>query len=174
MPQPVCPTCFSGFVKRSRRRNAIERFLSLVSIYPYRCQLCQHRFSRHQKGLKYQRIDEDRREYERLPVHLAATFAIGKVRGQGEVLDISMAGCSLRTETLLNVGDTIYFTLLRPGQVAAISVEVAILRGLFPSGARLEFLRFDGDEREKLQRFMRELIAEHSSGKPQGTEPLQG
>jgi len=39
-----CPNCRSKHLRRSHRRNLLERFLSFVSIYPFRCDSCGLRF----------------------------------------------------------------------------------------------------------------------------------
>lgn len=163
MEQPLCPKCLVGFVRRSRRKGPVERLISLFSIYPFRCQLCQCRFRLRQKGNKYQRVDEDRREYERLPVKLAATFLTRGMRGQGTIMDISMAGCSLCTEEALEPGNILYIELQAPGQVDPVLIDVSIVRGTGSSHASVEFLRFEGDARERLQRFIRGLISDVSS-----------
>jgi hypothetical protein len=38
-----CPKCRSTSIRRSRRRR-VDRFLSLVYVYPYRCEGCHQRF----------------------------------------------------------------------------------------------------------------------------------
>lgn len=163
--QLVCPKCHSDFVNRSRRVGLIDHLISSFSIYPFRCQLCRYRFYRFQKGITYKKIYEDRREYERLPVNLTTTFTIGTVRGQGMVMDISMAGCSLDTETRLGIGDILHIQLQLPDQTNAVDVEAAIVRSIYSNHASLEFLRFKSGDRERLQHFIRELISSGPSGK---------
>jgi hypothetical protein len=160
--QPICPKCHSDFVKRSRRAGLIDHVISSFSIYPFRCQLCSYRFHRFQKGVTYKRIYEDRRDYERLPVNLTATFTIGAVRGHGLVTDISMAGCSLDTETRLGIGDILHMQLQLPNQTNAVDVEAAILRSIYYNRASLEFLRFKSGDKERLQDFIREVISSGS------------
>jgi predicted RNA-binding Zn-ribbon protein involved in translation (DUF1610 family) len=48
-----CPKCGSLKVVRSQRVNLLERVISLVNIYPYRCQqhICKHRFQYWGKNL---------------------------------------------------------------------------------------------------------------------------
>jgi hypothetical protein len=41
----LCPRCASSAVQRSHRRG-IERLLSLLAVYPFRCQACHSRFWR--------------------------------------------------------------------------------------------------------------------------------
>ena len=81
-----------------------ERLISLFYVYPFRCQLCSHRFKVIQWGVTYTRIEEDRREYERLPANFPVAFSAGAMNGQGGVLDISMGGCMFHTEARLSGG----------------------------------------------------------------------
>ena len=91
----TCPNCSKHYVRRVRREGLFERLLSLGYIYPFRCQLCRTRFRARQPGVRYTRVDEDRREYERIPVRFPVTLAIGHASVRATALDISMAGCSL-------------------------------------------------------------------------------
>lgn len=61
-----CPKCSRDFVRRSSRVGWIEKFLSLFYVYPFKCQLCGLRFRFLQRGVRYTRVVEDRRLYDRL------------------------------------------------------------------------------------------------------------
>jgi hypothetical protein len=39
-----CPACTSARIWRSRRRDVLERMLSAIGCWPYRCQACGYRF----------------------------------------------------------------------------------------------------------------------------------
>ena len=41
----VCPACGSKLIRRSMRRTFKDRFMSLLGKWPYRCQMCNMRFS---------------------------------------------------------------------------------------------------------------------------------
>src|SRR5438093_5834922 len=47
---PQCPRCTSTAVRRSHRKG-IERLLSLLGIYPFRCENCSYRFKRLAGGI---------------------------------------------------------------------------------------------------------------------------
>ena len=44
-PGLVCPGCGSKLLRRSMRRTFKDRLLSLLGRWPYRCQMCHHRFN---------------------------------------------------------------------------------------------------------------------------------
>ncbi|GLH73098.1 hypothetical protein GETHLI_16000 [Geothrix limicola] len=158
-PAPLtCPACHSDYVRRSRRTGLLDRLFSSFAVYPFRCQLCRHRFHRLQKGVTYTRIDEDRREYERLPIDLAVTLSLGTRQGQGTLTDLSMAGCSLGTEIRFEPGDILRLQVQLPDQAEVVDVQEAVLRGLHANQAKLEFLRFKTGDEARLQQFIRERI----------------
>ena len=39
-----CPICAKQSIRRSHRRTVWDYLLSLVRLYPFRCEFCQHRF----------------------------------------------------------------------------------------------------------------------------------
>jgi hypothetical protein len=74
MADPRCPNCSREYVARVARVGFTEKhLLSFFYIYPFKRQLCGYRFSALRWGVRYLRMEEDRREYERLrvvfPVH---------------------------------------------------------------------------------------------------------
>jgi len=48
-----CPRCGSPDVRRTRRVGLIERLLSLVYVYPFRCARCLHRYRAMRWGRRY-------------------------------------------------------------------------------------------------------------------------
>ena len=135
-----------------------ERLVSLFYVYPFRCQLCGHRFKFLQWGIKYKRIEEDRREYERMAASFPVTFDAGAVQGRGLAVDISMAGCTFHTEAELVEGNILRMRLELPEETSPVSVEAVIIRTLRTGRVGVEFIRVENGERERLQRFIRGLL----------------
>ena len=54
-----CPKCGGTLARRSHRSGLAEEMLSVVYVYPFRCQLCAHRFLALQWGARYHRIAQD-------------------------------------------------------------------------------------------------------------------
>jgi hypothetical protein len=158
MPRPLCPRCSKDYVMRVTRVGLGERLVSLFYVYPYRCQLCGHRFKFLQWGIKYKRIEEDRREYERMAASFPITFDAGTVQGRGLAVDISMAGCTFHTEVELVEGNILRMRLELPEETSPLTVEAVIIRTLRSGRVGVEFLQFENGERERLQRFIRALL----------------
>ena len=158
MPRPLCPRCSKEYVRRVSRVGPGERLISLFYVYPFRCQLCGHRFKLLQWGVKYRRIEEDRREYERMPASFPITFDDGAGQGRGLAVDISMAGCTFHTEAALVEGNVLRMRLELPEETSPVSVEAVIIRSFGSGRVGVEFLRVENGERERLQRFIRGLL----------------
>ena len=50
---PRCPACHADAVRRSGRQGVLERLLSVVYIYPFRCTRCGQRVRAMQWGARY-------------------------------------------------------------------------------------------------------------------------
>jgi PilZ domain-containing protein len=153
-----CPNCARDFVRRVAKSGLPEILLSLSYIYPFKCQLCGHRFRAFRRGVRYFRIEEDRREYDRMEVKFPVVFSGEKVSGDGVLLNISMAGCSFATAVELGIGMIVKMELLIAGGLAPVTVDAAVVRNVYQGSAGVEFLRWQASERERLQLFVRGLL----------------
>ena len=158
-----CPRCGKSFARRSHRQGLKERLLSLVSLYPFRCQVCANRFRAFQFRARYVKRTVDRRQYVRLATRIPTTFAEdikpGEQRvGEGVVTDISLGGCYLQTFVQLSQGTLVSLELQTEQHTPAIAVEAAIVRIVRPTGVGLEFLRLSEPEHERFSQFIRQLL----------------
>jgi hypothetical protein len=135
-----------------------EILLSLFYVYPFKCQLCGHRFRSLQRGVRYVRVEEDRREYDRMEINFPVTFGGEKVSGEGMLLNISMDGCTFTTTADLGIGMMVKLALQISGSVPPVMVDAALVRNAHPGSAGVEFLRWQETERERLQHFIRGLL----------------
>ena len=157
MALPKCPACHEDYVRRVRREGLIERLLSLFYVYPFRCQLCSERFRARQPGVRYVRIDEDRRAYDRIPVSYAAILSVDREHSEGVVKDISLGGCSVDTRTPLAPGTILQLGLQLPGRKDGITIDAAVVRTSRLGSVGLEFIRFNHDQRHRLKDLVRSL-----------------
>ena len=166
-----CPRCGKSFVRRSHRQGVIERLVSLVYVYPFRCQVCAYRFKLFQFGVRYAKHLIDRRQYERLPTHVPVMFAESVTpgeerRGKGVVTDIALGGCHLQTVVQLSEGTLLSLELQTAENAPAIAVEAAIVRSVRPTSVGLEFLRLNGSAQERLSQFVYQLLTEQRAAEP--------
>ncbi len=157
MNLPKCPLCNEDYTRRVRREGLVEHLISKFYIYPFRCQLCGERFRARQRGVRYVRVDEDRREYERVAVAYDATLAAEREQYQGVVTNISLGGCAAYTDAPLFPGAILQLGLKPPGYAHAITIDAALVRTSRPNNVGMEFIRFKDDERIRLKELVRSL-----------------
>lgn len=158
-----CPRCGKSFARRSHRQGLKERLLSLVYLYPFRCQVCANRFRVFQFRSRYVKRTVDRRQYARLSTRIPTTFAEdikpGEQRvGEGVVTDISLSGCYMQTVVQLSQGTVVSLELQTEQHTPAIAVAAAIVRIVRSTGVGLEFLWMSEPEQERFSQFIRQLL----------------
>jgi len=158
MSQLKCPNCSREFVRRVARIGLKERLAGWLYIYPFKCQICGFRFRFLQWGVRYQRIEEDHREYDRMSMNFPVNFRGDQVEGEGNVLNISMGGCSFNTATQLKVGAIMRLELKMSTEAGPVVVEAAVVRHWYNQIAGVEFIQWRQGERERLQLFVRGLL----------------
>jgi PilZ domain len=156
-----CPKCGKDFVRRTLRKGAHEYLLSAVYVYPYRCQLCAHRFLRMELGKRYNESTVDKRQYERVAATFPVTFVGDKASGAGTITRLSLGGCALESHLKLMEGMMFNLRLQPPDINPAINVETAIVRSVRPPVIGLEFLRSNPTEQFRLIQFVAALLTAH-------------
>ena len=150
-----CPNCARDFVRRIARSGLAEMLLSYAYIYPFKCQLCGERFRSLQWGVRYVRVDEDRREYDRMEMRFPLTFSGQEITGEGELLSVSMGGCSFHTAADLLSGMIVRLGLQISSDVRPVIVDAAVVRNVRSGSVGVEFIQWRHSERQCLQLFIR-------------------
>lgn len=158
-----CPNCSKEYVARVARVGFAEDLLSLFYIYPFKCQLCGYRFCALRWGVRYLRMEEDRREYERLPTAFPLVFSAEDFGGGGVACDVSMSGCTFRAETRQpKEGNVLNMRLQISKDFDSIGVE-AVVRNVRQDHVGVEFLCFEQADKERLQHYVRDLLARRAA-----------
>lgn len=155
---PNCPNCTRDYVNRVRRRGLVERALSLFYVYPFRCQLCSRRFLARQPGVRYKRILEDQRQYQRIPVDFPVRIIAEEKTIEGKTLELSIGGGTFESSAAFAPGNIVQLELQAADDQPAIRVEAALIRTIRSNRLGLEFLRFQPAERRRLQTFIHSLL----------------
>lgn len=158
MPQLKCPNCSREFVRRVARDGLRERVAGWLYIYPFKCQICGFRFRFLQWGVRYVRVDEDHRDYDRMAMDFPVVFRGDEFEGDGNVLNIAMGGCSFTTASKLPRGAIMRLELKVSNDAAPVIVDAAIVRHWHNQIAGVEFIQWRQNERERLQLFVRGLL----------------
>lgn len=144
-----CPQCGKDGVLRSRCRSAREYLAGLLFVSPFRCQFCSHRFLASRFRRQYPKHVIDRREHWRIPVRLFLSFSGGRVRGEGTVMDISMGGCIIKSDTQVHVDDIFYLQIAIDEREPPLELA-AMVRSVSSRGIAFKFLRKAQEDRRLL------------------------
>jgi hypothetical protein len=154
----TCPNCERTFARRSHRRGLWEFLCSFLLIYPYRCQLCAHRFLATPK-LSGQ---TPHREFERLHVHFPVSFQSAyldrAVSGEGTLATLSIRGCSLTAQQPLSRGTLLRLSIRYAEREIPVEIDVAVVRSSTSRQLGVEFLAMQPQEEERLRRLLEHLL----------------
>ena len=155
--EPHCPRCSQDIVQRVRRQGLLDHLLSIAYIYPFRCQVCFHRFRTFQWGVRYVKQALEKRQQDRIVTRFQITFAGNGIDGSGMVTLVSLGGCAIETDAKLSSGQILQLQLKTSDRDPAVAVDAAVVRGVRSPVVGLQFLRFRTEERERLSQFVRSL-----------------
>jgi len=111
----------------------------------------------------------ERREHLRIPVKLCLSFSGGKVRGEGTVMDLSLGGCVIRSETRVHVDDIFYLEIILVENEPPVEVA-AMVRSVSTRGIAFKFLR-KAQENKRLLTFIHSRAGSTSSVLSKAVEP---
>ncbi len=148
-----CPECEKESVHRVPSFSLGEQLRHLfLFVSPFRCQVCGHRFTAFRLGRKYPPVTE-RRTHARIPVRLSLAFSGGRIKGEGEVINVSLGGCLIETDTPVKVDDIFHLKLFVKEDEEPIEVA-AMVRSAGSRRIGLKFLRSAREDR-RLVAFLR-------------------
>ena len=154
-----CPQCRHEQVLRARPLSASERVAALFLLSPFSCPQCSCRFLASRIGLDRPCHPIDRREHLRIPVRLYLSFSGGKIRGEGTVLDLSMGGCIIKSDTQVRVDDIFYLEISTGPHDPPLEVA-AMVRSVSQRGIAFKFLR-SAQDNKRLLSFIQAQTADH-------------
>ena len=133
-------------------------------MYPFRCQLCRHRFKARQWGVRYSEAWEDKRQYERVAAQFPVSFSVDQMHGVGMATTISVERCTLETDAKLPKGKVVQLELQTTDRKSLVRVQAAEVRAVYPTRLHLKFLRLGPEEENRLSQLICRLV---------GLEPTQ-
>lgn len=148
-----CPECGNGPVLRCSPDSVAERLWTLLCISPFQCHLCSRRFRAFRLGKSYHSQQEDRRAHRRIPVRFSMAFSGGRIQGQGMVINLSVGGCLVESNTVVQVNEICYLRLYPDQQGPPVEVA-AMVRSFGARRIGFKFLR-SAREDKRLLEFLR-------------------
>ncbi|MDF0642738.1 MAG: PilZ domain-containing protein [Nitrospira sp.] len=106
----------------------------------------------------------ERRQHLRIPVRLYLSFSGGKVRGEGTVMDLSVGGCIIKSNTQVHVDDIFYLEITTDQDEPPLEVA-AMVRSVSQRGVAFKFLRA-AQENKRLLAFVQSRAMEHHDRLP--------
>jgi PilZ domain len=168
--QVTCPRCHKDGAVQARPQTPRELVAALIWIVPFQCQDCHHRFLARRVSMAGFSHPIERREHLRIPVRLCLSFSGGKVRGEGTVLDLSLGGCIIESETHVRVDDIFYLEIALADDKVPIEVA-AMVRSVSARGIAFKFLR-KAQENKRLLTFIHSHSGSTSNVLSKAVEPI--
>ncbi len=173
-----CTKCKSWCVRRVFIRGSHEMLLALLTIFPFRCQLCRHRFLAFAGRI----TAGPRREYQRVsaryPVTIKGTDSSGQTNGKekgktGVLVDLSIQGCGIACKMPLKVEEKVCLSIKLTEYDFPLEVDQAIVRTQENERVGLEFVKVSPDHEERLRRIIERQLTDAVPGKiPLGRVPV--
>ena len=154
-----CSNCGSSFVRLTYEEGRVERLLSRVNVFPFRCQLCTNRFFRtFDAGGRHSTQAFDRRQYTRLTASIEAqVLDRNQPSVTNRITDISMDGCTLQT-TGFPKGAFIELVLKPTVEEERIHVETAMVCSVRPLSIGVRFLEIPPEHYRRLAQVVLGLL----------------
>jgi c-di-GMP-binding flagellar brake protein YcgR len=118
-------------------------------------------------------VEEDQREYERLPATFPLSFTGNDIAGGGMAYEVSMSGCSFHPTNAPKQGDVLRMALRLSRDFPPVEVE-AVVRHIGQDRVGVEFLRFELVQKARLQNYIRELLKHRAEGAEAGVQIANG
>lgn len=166
MKELHCPICGTSFVRVTYQEGGVERLLSRVNVFPFRCQLCTNRFRAFYSGARHDTRAFDRRQYTRLPASIEAQVLDRDQPAMiKRITDISMDGCTLQT-TGFPEGAFIELVLKPTVEDEKIRIETAMVCSVRPLSMGIRFLEIPPEHYRRLAQVILGLLV------GQGLDPM--
>ncbi|OQW33044.1 MAG: hypothetical protein A4E19_06785 [Nitrospira sp. SG-bin1] len=167
--QVACPRCHKDAALQTQPQTPRELIAALIWMAPFQCQHCCHRFLARRVSTTGSPHPIERREHLRIPVRLCLSFSGGKVRGEGTVLDLSLGGCIIKSETHVRVDDIFYLEIVIAEDETPVEVA-AMVRTVGARGIAFKFLR-KAQENKRLLAFIQSHSGSTSNVLSKAVEP---
>ena len=168
--QVACPRCHKHGALQAWPQTPRELVAALIWIVPFQCRHCRHRFLARRVSAVRSSHPIERREHLRIPVRLCLSFSGGKVRGEGTVLDLSLGGCIIKSQTHVRVDDIFYLEIVIAEDEAPVEVA-AMVRSVSARGIAFKFLR-KAEDNKRLLTFIQSHSGSTSSVLSKAVEPI--
>ncbi len=100
----------------------------------------------------------DQRKHERFAVRFQSSFSsVNRVEGEGKVVDLSLRGCGVVSQTAVHPGTTLTLRIQAQDNETALTITQAVVRWCRDGRIGIEFLSLQPDEWTRLQSIVKDL-----------------
>lgn len=158
-----CPSCGAPFVRVASQGGRVERLLSRVNVFSFRCQLCTNRFRSFSPGARHDAQASDRRQYTRLAASIEAqVLDRNQPAATNRITEISMDGCTLQA-TGLSKGTVVELLLKPTVEEDTIRIERALVCSVRSSSTGIKFLNVPPEYQRRLGQVVLGLLVSQRS-----------
>jgi hypothetical protein len=163
MKELHCPACGTPFVRLTHQPGLVERVLNRFGVFTYRCQVCTNQFRAIRSGARHATQEFDRRQYRRLTAQIPASLTVDQPTYDGVITDVSMGGCTIRTDAAFPRGTFVEVLLKPPQSEMDIKVDAAMICSQRGETVGLKFLEFEPDDKHRLGELVLSLLVTQSA-----------
>jgi len=110
----------------------------------------------------------EQRKYARVRVEYGVSLSGDRIGGQGLVLDLSVAGCKVRSPIAVNRGEFFGVLIDVPRYETPLYIELAVVRWVHDQEFGMEFIRMEHIDQQRLRDLVR--ATEAAMARRQDTE----
>lgn len=150
-----CPKCGTSKTRLAPRKTVSDRLLSILTIYPWRCQLCTTRF----RTFVGRPTANQRRNYERVHVEFPVWFKPSRsgdqgLGRQGVMENVSVRGCRIRCDAPVPTGTHLKLEFQPSNCSFPITIDGAIVRTSSKESIGLRFVRLLREDELRIRQIM--------------------
>ena len=97
------------------------------------------------------------REYPRFSVRYRVRMVGEKVEAEGEIYNLSLSGCAVESEELMQEGDYLALYISLPDHETPINIDLAGVRWAIRRELGIQFVSLSNDDRTRLRRHLSRL-----------------
>ncbi len=158
-----CPKCGTVKTRLVPRKTVSDHLLSVLTIYPWRCQLCATRF----RTFSGRPTSNQRRSFERVLVEFPVWFkptvsATQELGQQGVIENLSIRGCRIRSEAPAPTGARLKLEFQPSSFTFPITIDGAVVRSSSKDAIGVRFVRLLREDELRIRQIIDLWLPENS------------
>lgn len=165
MTSVTCPACGTPKTRVVARQSLGDRVFGWATVYPFRCQLCAHRF----RAFVGRSADCPRRNFDRIPVEFPVWFrplhaSPLNMGCEGVIQDLSIRGCRIRSDRPVPPGTKLELEFQHSNVSFPITVDEAVVRSMAAGTFGLRFTQLHREDQRRIRTILDVWLPEPASG----------